>query len=75
MLAAGRWNTLPLMEQLGNSFPKKGHIIIWDGYSFELLKVKNYEIKEVKIKSTNGDHLREKNQDKETDDNQKVGAK
>jgi putative hemolysin len=63
-----------LMEQLGNSFPKKGHIIIWDGYSFELLKVKNYEIKEVKIKSTTGDHLREKNKD--ADDHHKaVGAK
>jgi CBS domain containing-hemolysin-like protein len=49
-----------LMEQLGNSFPKKGHMIIWDGYSFELLKVKNYEIREVKIKSVNGDqYLRE----------------
>lgn len=48
-----------LMEQLGNSFPKKGHMIIWDGYSFELVRVKSSEIKEVKIKSTNGDHLRE----------------
>ena len=47
-----------LMEQLGNSFPKKGHMIIWDGYSFELIKVKNSEIKEVKIKSINGEHLR-----------------
>ncbi len=47
-----------LMEQLGNSFPKKGHLIIWDGYSFELIRVKNSEIKEVKIKSINGDHLR-----------------
>ncbi len=64
-----------LMEQLGNSFPKKGHIIIWDGYSFELLKVKNYEIKEVKIKSTNGDHLREKNQDREEDYQKAIGAK
>ncbi len=47
-----------LMEQLGNSFPKKGHIIIWDGYSFELVRVKSSEIKDVKIKSTNGSHLR-----------------
>ncbi|HXH30004.1 MAG TPA: hemolysin family protein [Bacteriovoracaceae bacterium] len=47
-----------LMEQLGNSFPKKGHMIIWDGYSFELIKVKNSEIKEVKIKSIDGEHLR-----------------
>lgn len=47
-----------LMDQLGNSFPKKGHIIIWDGYSFELVRVKNSEIKDVKIKSTSGQHLR-----------------
>jgi putative hemolysin len=50
-----------LMEQLGNNFPRKGHIIIWDGYSFELVRVKNSEIKEVKIKSTTGQHLREPN--------------
>jgi len=48
-----------LMEQLGNSFPKKGHLIIWDGFSFELVRVKNSEIKDVKIKSVNGDHLRD----------------
>ena len=47
-----------LMEQLGNSFPKKGHMIIWDGYSFELVRVRNAEIKEVKIKSVNGEYLR-----------------
>lgn len=47
-----------LMEQLGNSFPKKGHLIIWDGYSFEIVRVKNSEIKDVKIKSTSGQHLR-----------------
>lgn len=66
-----------LMEQLGNSFPKKGHIIIWDGYSFELLKVKNYEIKEVKIKSTSGDHIREKNQDRDSENehHKAIGAK
>lgn len=48
-----------LMEHLGNNFPKKGHMIIWDGYSFELVRVKNYEIKEVKIKSISREHLRE----------------
>jgi CBS domain containing-hemolysin-like protein len=64
-----------LMEQLGNSFPKKGHIIIWDGYSFELLKVKNYEIKEVNIKSTNGDHLREKNKEASNEHQKAIGAK
>jgi CBS domain containing-hemolysin-like protein len=45
-----------LLEQLGNSFPKKGNMIIWEGFSFELMRVKNYEIKEVKIKSVSGDH-------------------
>ena len=69
-----------LMEQLGNSFPKKGHLIIWDGYSFELVRVKNSEIKEVKIKSTNGSHLREldrkESKDAKDHDQQKaVGAK
>jgi putative hemolysin len=48
-----------LLEQLGNNFPKKGHLVIWDGFSFELIRVKNYEIKEVKIKSVNGHHIRE----------------
>lgn len=69
-----------LMEQLGNSFPKKGHLIIWDGYSFELVRVKNYEIKEVKIKSVNGEHLRDSdasvNEAQREEEHQKsVGAK
>lgn len=70
-----------LMEQLGNSFPKKGHLIIWDGYSFELVRVKNSEIKEVKIKSINGEHLRDSDatrsdDEKNEDDHHKaVGAK
>lgn len=69
-----------LMEQLGNSFPKKGHFIIWDGYSFELVRVKNSEIKEVKIKSTTGEHLREPDQkdSKDSHDNdhhKAIGAK
>jgi putative hemolysin len=59
-----------LMDQLGNSFPRKGHIIIWDGYSFELVRVKNSEIKEVKIKSTTGEHLREKTDRKESSEDQ-----
>lgn len=47
-----------LLENLGNNFPRKGQLIFWEGYSFELIRVKNYEIKEVKIKSVSGDqHL------------------
>ncbi len=69
-----------LMEQLGNAFPKKGHIIIWDGFSFELVRVKNSEIKEVKIKSTSGSHLREsentkKNEAENHDHHPAIGAK
>lgn len=69
-----------LMDQLGNSFPKKGHIIIWDGFSFELVKVKSSEIKEVKIKSTTGVHLREpdkkeNNEARDRDEHKSMTAK
>lgn len=70
-----------LMEQLGNNFPKKSHMIIWDGYSFELVRVKNYEIKEVKIKSVSGEHLRnnesvpDKKDQSESEHHKAVGAK
>lgn len=69
-----------LMDQLGNNFPKKGHLIIWDGYSFELVRVKNSEIKDVKIKSTSGHHLREpdkkeSNEAKERDEHKSLTAK
>lgn len=68
-----------LMEQLGNNFPKKGHMIIWDGFSFELVRVKSSEIKEVKIKSTTGSHLRSPDKDptesKENDHHKAMGAK
>jgi putative hemolysin len=71
-----------ILEQLGSSFPKKGHIIIWDGYSFELVRVKNSEIKEVKIKSTTGQHLRtsddqheEENEAKTNEQQKAIGAK
>lgn len=71
-----------LLEHLGNNFPKKGHMIIWDGYSFELVRVKNYEIKEVKIKAVNGAHIREPEnsssaeREEQTDSHHKViGAK
>lgn len=40
-----------LMDQLGDTFPKKGHVISWEGFSFELVTVKNSEIKEVIIKA------------------------
>lgn len=65
-----------LMEHLGNNFPRKGHMIIWDKYSFELTRVKNFEIKEVKIKTTNGDHIIDPHHDqKAEEDNRVVVAK
>lgn len=55
-----------LLEMLGNNFPKKGNIIIAEGYSFELKKVMNNEIKEVKILSVDGEtHVYNRNEDEE----------
>lgn len=65
-----------LLEKLGNNFPRKGHMVIWEGYSFELTRVKNYEIKEVKIKIVSGEHIRHTHN--ETSDKQEekaMGAK
>lgn len=66
-----------LMENLGNNFPRKGHMIIWEGYSFELVRVKNYEIKDVKIKSTTGlQHIREpEKKEEDLDQPQKTNGK
>lgn len=57
-----------LLEHLGNNFPRKGQLVFWDGYSFELTRVKNYEIKEVKIKSADGEqHLYKKGGEEEAE--------
>ncbi len=51
-----------LLEMLGNNFPKKGNIIVSEGYSFELRKVASNEIKEVKILAVDGEtHIFNKN--------------
>lgn len=39
-----------ILDKLGNSFPKQGAVIIWENFSFELLKVENQEIKKVRLK-------------------------
>ena len=47
-----------LLEYLGNTFPKEGQLIVWEGFSFEILDVKNYEIRKVKIVNVGGEkHL------------------
>ncbi len=44
-----------LLDMLGNHFPQEGNILFWEGLSFNLLKVSDNEIDEVKIESTDGD--------------------
>lgn len=58
-----------LLDMLGNNFPKKGNIIIAEGYSFELRRVHNNQIEEVKILDVEGEkHIYNKNQeDSETE--------
>ena len=47
-----------ILDMLGNNFPENGQIIVWEGYSFELTSVDEFEIKEVKIKDVDGEkHL------------------
>ena len=47
-----------LLDMLGNSFPEKGQKIVWEGLSFDLEDVENYEIKEVFIQDVDGEkHL------------------
>jgi CBS domain containing-hemolysin-like protein len=61
-----------LLDMLGNNFPKEGNILFWEGLSFELLKVVENEIEDVKIESTDGEkHIsskRDENEEKEDPD-------
>lgn len=43
-----------ILDKLGNSFPRQGSIIVWEHYSFELIKVEGNEIKEILIRDLNG---------------------
>jgi putative hemolysin len=48
---------------LGNNFPEQGQIIVWDGLSFELVKVEDHVIKATKIKDVDGEkHIFSKKQ-------------
>lgn len=44
-----------ILDMLGNNFPEEGQIIVWEGYSFELIKVDDYEIRTVRIKDVDGE--------------------
>ncbi|WP_127718418.1 hemolysin family protein [Halobacteriovorax sp. HLS] len=44
-----------ILDMLGNNFPEEGQIIVWEGLSFELKKVQDYEIREVRIQDVDGE--------------------
>lgn len=53
-----------LLDMLGNNFPKEGNILFWEGLSFELIRVEDTEIEEVKVGSTDGEkHISHKRDD------------
>jgi putative hemolysin len=41
-----------ILDLLGNQFPRKGQIIVWEGHSFELIKVDDHEVKKVLIRKS-----------------------
>lgn len=52
-----------LLDMLGNNFPEQGQIIVWEGLSFDLQKVEDFVIKEVRIKDVDGEkHIFSKKQ-------------
>jgi len=44
-----------ILDMLGNNFPEEGQIIVWEGLSFELKKVQDYEIREIRIQDVDGE--------------------
>ncbi|MCY4523219.1 MAG: hemolysin family protein, partial [Halobacteriovoraceae bacterium] len=44
-----------VLDMLGNNFPQKGQIIVWQGYSFELVKVIDHHIEKIGIRDVDGE--------------------
>ncbi|MBT7610033.1 MAG: HlyC/CorC family transporter [Bacteriovoracaceae bacterium] len=44
-----------ILDMLGNNFPKVGQIIVWEGITFELCKIEDYEIREIKVRDVDGE--------------------
>ena len=61
-----------ILDMLGNNFPEQGQIIVWEGYSFELAEVNEFEIRDVRIKDVDGEkHLfKKKKEVKKNTENQ-----
>ena len=72
-----------ILDMLGNNFPEMGQIIVWEGLSFELSKVDEYEIREIKIKDVDGEkhlfskreanHKKGNDSEEDSDENGKSG--
>lgn len=59
-----------ILDMLGNNFPEEGQIIVWEGLSFELEKVDNYEIREIRIRHVGGEkHIFSKKEAEEEGEN------
>lgn len=67
-----------MLDMLGNNFPQQGQIIVWEGLSFELSKVEDFEIREIRIRDVDGEkHLysrRDSLEDEEEQEAQKAQA-
>lgn len=47
-----------ILEMLGNNFPQNGQMIVWEGLAFELTRVDEHEIKEIRVRHVGGEkHL------------------
>jgi CBS domain containing-hemolysin-like protein len=44
-----------ILDMLGNNFPEEGQIIVWEGLSFELSRVDDYEIRQKRIRDVDGE--------------------
>lgn len=55
-----------ILDMLGNNFPDEGQIIVWEGYTFDLIKVDDQQIKKILIKDVDGEkHLYSKTEARE----------
>lgn len=68
-----------ILDMLGNNFPDEGQLIVWEGYTFELIEVDDHQIKKVLIKDVDGEkHLYSKKEatlNRESDEQGSEGEK
>lgn len=60
-----------MLDMLGNNFPQQGQIIVWEGLSFELSRVEDFEIREIRIRDVDGEkHLYSRRDSQEDEEQQ-----